>query len=236
MRFAFSAALFLVLLVPCVAAGGPPELASNTQIPNTFIFEKGWDIPGLAGASVVRRYRDETGSDVTMYKPTQDAFVDLQGFELSADGKSLRFVPGYAQWVETIREYRVNGKIYAYTVDTVSTGNADPPMWQQVRARKAETKGVFAGVLGCGWTTLRYFDADGDGIFESLEYRGFGGPYSNSIRCPTVPEWVLTLLRNRAAAERCLNGERKMFKLPPSLNNLFNEQPIMPVLASESKK
>ena len=57
---------------------------------------------------------------------------------------------------------RVNGKIYAYTVDTVSTGNADLPMWQQVRARKAETKGVFAGVLGCDWTTLRYFDADGD--------------------------------------------------------------------------
>jgi hypothetical protein len=39
-------------------------------------------------------------------------------------------------------------------------------------------------------------------------------------------EW---LLPNRAAAERC-------FKLPPSLNKLLNEQPIMPVLASETKK
>lgn len=235
MRFAFSATLFVVLLSLHVAACGPPELASNTQIPKTFIFEKGWDIPGLAAASVVRRYRDETGSDVTMYKPTQDAFVDLQGFESSADGKSLRFVPGYAQWVETIREYRVNGKIYAYTVDTVSTGKADPPMWRQVRAQ-AQTKGVVAGVLGCGWTTLRYFDSDGDGIFESLEYVGFGGPFSNSIRCPTVPEWALMLLPNRAAAERCSSEERKMFKLPPSLNSLFNAQPIMPVPASETKK
>jgi hypothetical protein len=148
MRYVFLAIPFLVLCSSHGAACGTPELASNAQIPKTFIFEKGWDIPGLSGASVVRRYRDETGSDVTMYKPTQDASVDLQGFELSADGKSLRFVPGYAQWVETIWEYRVNGKVYAYDVSTVSTGKADPPMWRKIRAQ-TRTKGGIGGHVSC---------------------------------------------------------------------------------------
>jgi hypothetical protein len=237
MRYAFLAILFLVLCSSHAAACGTPELASNTQIPKTFIFEKGWDIPGLSGASTVRRYRDETGSDVTMYKPTQDAFVDLQGFELSADGKSLRLVPGYDQLVETIWEYRVNGRAYAYDVSTVSTGKADPPMWRKIRAR-TKTKGVIGGVLGCGWTMLRYFDADGDGIFESLEYVGFGGPYSNAARCPTFPEWALSILPNREAAERCKNNEEGnfIFKLPTSLDKLFNQQPVIPSLVSETKK
>jgi hypothetical protein len=237
MRFALSSALFLVLVSSdVVAACGPPELASNMQIPKTFIFEQGWAIPGLVGSSVIRRYQDESGSDVTLYKPTQDAFVDLQGFELSADGKSLRFVPGYGQWVTSITEYRVKGRIYAYSVETVSPGKADPPMWRHIRARTAKTKGVIAGVLGCGWTTLRYFDSEGNGSFESFQYVGFGGPYSNSTHCPTVPEWALRLLPNRAAAERCSNEERKMLKLPPSLGKLFNEPPTIPVLASETKK
>ncbi len=154
MRYAFSTVFLLALFSSHVAACGPPQLAPNTQIPKTFVFEKGWDIPGLHGASVVRRYRDETGSDVTMYKPTRDAFVDLQGFELSPDGNALRFVPGYSQWAENISEYRVNGKVYAYDVSTVSTGKADPPMWRKIRPR-TRTKGVPGGVLGCGWTTLR---------------------------------------------------------------------------------
>jgi hypothetical protein len=237
MRYAFSAVLFLVLFSSYLVACGPPELAPNTHIPKTFIFEKGWDIPGLSSASVVRRYRDETGSDVTMYKPTQNAFVELQGFELSAEGKSLRFVPGYAQWVETIWEYRVNGKVYAYDVSTVSTGKADPPMWRKIRAR-TKTKGVLGGVLGCGWTTLRYFDADGDGIFESLEYVGFGGPYSNATRCPTFPEWALSILPNRDATERCKKNEEGniIFKLPTSLDKLFNQQPVIPSVVSEIKK
>ncbi|MGB7603248.1 MAG: hypothetical protein WBM24_23295 [Candidatus Sulfotelmatobacter sp.] len=172
-----------------------------------------------------------------MYKPTQDAFVDLQGFELSADGKSMRFVPGYAQWVETIREYRVNGKVYAYDVSTVSTGKADPPMWRKIRAR-TKTNGVLGGVLGCGWTRLRYFDADGDGIFESLEYVGFGGPYSNATRCPTFPEWALSVLPNKEAAQRCKNNEegKIILKLPPFLDSLFNQQPVIPHLISETKK
>ena len=235
MRCALSAVLFLVLFSPYVAACGPPELASNAQVPRTFIFEAGWDIPALHDAKVVSRYRDETGSDVTRYKPTQDALVDLQGFELSADGNSLRFVPGYSQWVETIWEYRVNGKVYAYTVSTVSTGKADPPMWRKIRAR-IETKGVPGGVLGCGWTMLRYFEADGDGIFESLEYVGFGGPHSNSTHCPTFPDWVLRMLPNREAAERCKQEEEKIFKLPPSVDKLFDQQPVIPTLTSETKK
>lgn len=208
-------ALFAVLLIlpfnSYAADCGAPELPSNAQIiPKTFVFEKGWKIPGLHGASVVSRYRDDTGSDVTMYKPTQNASVDLQGFELSADGKSLRFVPGYAQWVEAIWEYRVNGKVYAYTVSTVSTGKTDPPMWPKIRAR-TKSQGIPAGVLGCGWTTLRYFDADGDGIFESLEYVGFGGPHSNETRCPTFPEWAVAMLPNREAAESC---EKKKHEPP----------------------
>ena len=209
MRYAFSAALFLVLLSsPAAAACGTLELASNTQIPKTFIFAKGWEIPGLSGASVMHRFRDETGSDVTMYKPTQEAFVDLQGFELSADGKSLHLVPGYTQMAETIWEYRVNGKVYAYDVSTVSTRKADPPLWRRLRERRARAKGGVVkggveGVLGCGWTVIRYFDADGDGTLESLEYVGFGGPHSNSTQCPTFPDWALRMLPNRQAAEHC---------------------------------
>lgn len=213
MKYAFLVVLFIVPWNSYAAPCGAPELTSNAQIiPKTFIFEKGWDIPGLHGASVVRRYRDDTGSDVTMYKPTQNASVDLQGFELSADGKALRFVPGYAQWVEVIWEYRVNGKVYAYTVSTVSTGKTDPPMWPKIQPANSKSK-VPAGVLGCGWTTLRYFDADGDGLFESLEYVGFGGPHSNETRCPTFPEWALTMLPNREAAGDCKKKQHE----PPSL-------------------
>jgi len=247
MRNAFSAILLLMLFSSHAAACGPPELASNTQIPKTFVFETGWDISGLHGASVIRRYRDGTGSDVTMYKPSQDASVDLQGFELSEDGKSLRFVPGYSQWVETIWEYRVHGKIYAYDVSTVSTRKADPPMWRKIRARTGDKrvvggvhKGAIEGVLGCGWTNLRYFDADGDGTFESLEYVGFGGPHSNATQCPTFPQWVSNMLPNREAAELCKNKEEgKMkikMKLPPLLDKLVNQQPVMPILISERKK
>jgi hypothetical protein len=228
----FYAALLVLLLSPPVVACGPPELASNSQIPTTFTYESGWVIPGLAGASVVRIYRDESGSDVTEYKPNQAAFVDLQGFELSADGKSLRLVPGYAQWVTGIVEYRVQGRIYAYGVVTVSTAKSDPPMWQRIQsAPSRRRKGVPAGVLGCGWTTLRYFDADGDGSFESLEYVGFGGPRTNSTLCPSTPEWALKLMPNRAAAERCATPERNIFELPSVLRDLMSERPLAPILA-----
>ena len=92
------------------------------------------------------------------------------------------------------------------------------------------------GVLGCGWTTLRYFDADGDGIFESLEYVGFGGP-SNATRCPTFPEWALSMLPNKAATERCKKNEGKInFKLPPLWDKLLDQQPVMPSLVSDTKK
>ena len=250
MRRRFVLILFLLLLSSdSVMACGVPKLGSNTQIPTTFVFEKGWEIPRLAGASIVIQKRDESGGEVIEYKPQQNVSVALQGFELSSDSKRLLFVPGYWQWVERISEYRVNGRAYAYTVQTVSTGKTDPPMWRYIKtsiAKKKGTvkKGTVAGVLGCGWTMLRYFDADGDGSFESLEYVGFGGPFTNSTRCPTVPEWALKLLPNRDAAERCSKSpaqekeyiQKGMLELPAELEQLFRQQPVLPVLASEGKK
>jgi hypothetical protein len=240
MRFLTFAILLIVLVNEAPASCGAPELAGDAQIPKTFIYEKGWAIPGLRGASVIRRYRDESGGEVTEYRPIQMAFVDLQGFELSADGKSLRLVPGYTQWVEGIAEYRVQGRTYAFSVTTVSTAKADPPMWPRVHSSATKrSQAQMGGVLGCGWTTLQYFDGDGDGIFESLEYVGFGGPHSNSTQCPTVPGWALKLLPNRAAAERCSNEERKKLEipaLPSSLNELFNQPRLLPVLVPQGKR
>jgi len=251
MRFAVSAWLVAVLSPPVMACG-LPQLAPNSQIiPKTFIYEKGWTIPGLAGASVIRTYKDEDGSDVTDYKPTKNVEVGLQGFEFSPDGQSIRLVPGYVQLVTDISEQRVEGRVYAYSVVTVSLGKADPPMWQHVRTVTPQTQerkgkltvpgGVLGsgGVLGCGYTVLRYFDADGDGRFGSLEYVGFGGPYTNSTPCPTTPEWALKLLPNRAAAERCAKEiarvaaarELKSWAIPPVIRDILEYRPPAPVLA-----
>ncbi len=241
MRFALSVALFAATLGPPLLACGPPELEANKQIPKTFIYNKGWTIPGLTGATVVRTFHDETGSDVVVYKPVTTAEVALQGFEVSMDGKSVQFVPGYVQVVTDIFEYRVQGRTYAYDVQTVSSRRAEPPMWQQVKRktspdspnRKSKQMG---GILGCGWTTLRYFDADGDGLFESLEYMGFGAAQTNSTRCPTTPEWALKLLPNRVAAERCANEDgtvnMKTSEIPPALKNILDHRPTVPALAT----
>jgi hypothetical protein len=242
MRFAlvaillFSAGPGLHALSDC----GLPRLAANSRAPTTFIYEKGWTIPGLGDASVVRTYQDEDGSEVIDYKPTESVDIDLQGFELSEDGQSIRLVPGYVQLVTEIIEHRVQERTYAYSVVTVSEGRADPPMWQQVRTAtgqktQGKAKGLPAGVLGCGWTVLRYFDADGDGRFRSLEYAGFGSPNMNSTHCPTTPEWVLKLLPNRAAAERCTKKvaarDLQMRAIPPVVRDLLEYRPPAPVLA-----
>jgi hypothetical protein len=242
MRFA----LIAILLVSAgsslhaLADCGLPRLAPTSRVPTTFIYEKGWTIPGLTGASVVRSYQDEDGSDVIVWKPTKSVDIALQGFELSPDGQSIRLVPGYVQLVTEIIEYRVQERIYAYSVVTVSEGRADPPMWQRVRTATAEktpgkAKALPAGILGCGWTVLRYFDADGDGRFRSLEYVGFGSPHTNSTPCPTTPEWALKLLPNRAAAERCATKvaarDLQMQAIPPVLRDLLEYRPPAPVLA-----
>lgn len=245
MRFAGLVGLFIVASAACVFACGAPQFtpSPHTSIPTVFVYEKGWEIPGLTGATVVKRYRDATGSDITVYRPSTTVEVSLEGFEVATDGKSIRFVPGYVQAVDRISEYRVQGRTYAYDVETVSLHKAEPPMWQQVvipsHLREGKnSKQVPAGVLGCGYTTLRYFDADGDGIFESLEYVGFGfgAPSGNSAQCPTTPAWALRLLPNSTAAERCARElkERKLDKLniPPELKNVFQYQPALPRLAT----
>jgi hypothetical protein len=185
-------------------ACGIPQLGPNTRlVPKTFVYEEGWPIPGLKGAHVTMRGNDAAGGEVVRYRPTVPTKVELQGFDISADGNSIRLVPGYVQFVESIAEYRVQNRTYAYTVVTVSLRRASPPMWQQVPPPPPNPKAIPAGVLGCGWTTLRYYDKDGDGRFESMEYVGFGGPHSNSTPCETTPDWALQLLPNLAAARRC---------------------------------
>lgn len=249
MRLAGLTALLVLSSVASAFACGAPLVTATSQtfIPTVFIYDQGWTIPGLAGASVLRRYRDESGSDVVVYRTSGLLEIALQGFEVSKDGNSIHFIPGYVQGVGNtfgdIWEYRVDGRTYAYDVVTVSLHKAEPPMWQQVMAAPLLRKGknskqVPLGVLGCGFTTLRYFDADGDGIFESLQYvgSGFGAPGASLAQCPTTPEWALRLLPNRAAAERCARElrERKLEKLeiPPAMRNIFTYQPAMPVLAA----
>jgi hypothetical protein len=247
MRCALAAAL--LMLIPAAGACNLPQSTPNSLVPKTFIYDKGWVIPGLAAASVVRRYVDEAGSNVVNYKPTTNAEVDVQGFDLSPDGQSLRFVPGYEQLVTDIIEYRVQDRAYAYTVLTVSLGKAEPPMSQRTQSsipHRTQTKGtrktVPGGILGCGFTILWYFDADGDGRFESLEYIGFGGPYTNATPCPTTPEWALKLLPNRKAAESCtatdprMAAERDLKTLPPALQNLLDFRPVPPTLAPRTDK
>ena len=248
MRFAGLVGLFIVASAACVFACGAPQFtpSPHTSIPTVFVYEKGWEIPGLTGATVVKRYRDATGSDITVYRPSTTVEVSLEGFEVATDGKSIRFVPGYVQAVDRISEYRVQGRTYAYDVETVSLHKAEPPMWRQVVVSSQSREGknseqMSLGILGCGFTTLRYFDTDGDGIFESLEYVGFGfgAPSGNSAQCPTTPAWALRLLPNSAAAERCAREltERKLDKLniPPELKNVFKYKPVLPRLASPTE-
>jgi hypothetical protein len=246
MRFVLSALLlFAAYSSPCSACG-LPELPQGSLVPKTFVYDKGWAIPGLKDASVVRTYHDETGSDVIEYELAKMVKIALQGFTSSPDGKTLHLVPGYLQSVDRILEYRVQGRTYAYSVETYSIEEAKPPMWQQIQAppptlakRRGKLTQVPAGLLGCGPTFLRYIDADGDGRFESMEYVGFGGPQTNSTRCPTTPAWALKLLPNREAAERCAKqaaaGEGTTSTIPSALRNLLDHTPAMPVLAVRSR-
>jgi hypothetical protein len=240
MRFVLLTMFITAVLSPFTNACGAPQLSGNWQIPRTFVYERGWEIPGLKAAKVVRTYSDMTSSTVIEHKPTENLFIDLQGFELSTDGKSLRLVPGYVQLVTNIFEYRIHEQTYAYDVVTVSASNAQPPMWakalpassQRVSAKGKSLKRMSGGILGCGYTTLRYFDTDGDGRFESMEYVGFGGPYSNSTQCPTFPEWALNLMPARAVAERCSKLSARGWEIPLLLKQLIERgTPPLPVLA-----
>ncbi|MGA2978357.1 MAG: hypothetical protein ABSD76_02090 [Terriglobales bacterium] len=234
----FFVGTFAFAQMPPVAGCGLPRLDGTLQVPKVFIYEDGWTIPGLTGASVVGTDFDETGNQVIHYKPTEDVELDLQGFQISADGHSLKFVPGYVQLVTDILQFRILGRTYAYDVVSVSLRRAEPPMWQRVQKavsqqpeRKHRTRLVPGGVLGCGFTTLRYFDTDGDGRFESLEYVGFGAPYASASSCSTAPEWALKLLPNRMAAERCTKerSERDL-KTSETLRQLLDYRPALPVL------
>ncbi len=95
-------------------------------MPKPFIYEPGWPIPGLVGANVGHTYTGEDGSTVIEYTPTNSVEVDIEGFAVSGDGKSVQLVPGYVQLVTDIREYRVHGRTYAYDVVTVSSRPANP--------------------------------------------------------------------------------------------------------------
>jgi hypothetical protein len=232
-RFVTLAALLLALLYHQSFACGEPHLTEAEQLPKTFVYDKGWTIPGLADATITRTHRDDSGSEEIIYKPKKTVMVELQGFGMSGDGRSLRLVPGYVQLVLSISEYRVQNRTYAYDVITVSTGKADPPMWPRVRESvQRAPRGQNAGVLGCGFTVLRYFDRDGDGRFESLEYVGFGAPDTNSTRCSTTPDWALMLLPNRAAAESCA----KQLQPPAILIDILSLKPAMPTLLPTTEK
>jgi hypothetical protein len=218
---------------------GLPRLDGTLEAPKVFIYEDGWIIPGLAGANVVVRAFDETGSEVIRYKPTEQVELPLQGFQILPDGHSLRFVPGYVQSVSDIIEYRVLGRTYAYNVYSASLRRAEPPMWRQVKKVASEHSNANSriqlapgGVVGCGFTVLRYFDTDGDGRFESLEYLGgFGTPHTNASSCPSTPEWALKLLPNRTAAESCAKelSERDLRK-KETIRYLLDYQPALPML------
>lgn len=77
MRLAALTVLMGVLsVVPAFACGAPQVIpTSQTFVPTILVYDKGWVIPGLAGASVLRRYRDETGSEVLVYRTTTQVEV-----------------------------------------------------------------------------------------------------------------------------------------------------------------
>lgn len=234
-RLVLVSALFLGLSCSSQACGPPEVNASAHLVPNRFIYAPGWEIPGLAGARIESRATDDSGSEVIVYKAPNATYVDLAGFEVSADGKSIQLVPGYQQVVDLVREYRVNGVAYSYTVITYSvTGLAHPPMWPRVVAPTKNTgkkHGIEGGIFGCGATVIHYFDSDGDGKFESLEYVGFGGVRANSKPCPTIPEWALERLPNRQAAERCESDWKARTTVSmEKLSELLNHAPPIPVL------
>lgn len=195
----------LVLSVDGWSTCGAPSVDAPEDhiIPSRFVYEKGWQIPGLTEAVLTDRHTNEFGIEVLKYKPKNAVTVDLQGFDVEPAKKTVRIVPGYNQYVMEISELRVNGRTFGYDLMTVSTGQAHPAMWPSIRIMaKHEAKAkhaVSAGVLGCGFTVIRYFDNDGDGVFESMQYSGFGGSRGSTVDSFTTPDWAIDLIPNKAA-------------------------------------
>ncbi len=166
---------------------------------------EGWTVPGLEGSHSVGNKVADTESEPGMtvystrltpgkYTPTQ-----LTYYRTTSDSKVLVAQPSqYVQVIQTIRQYEVNGHIFAYILETDTSAGCRP------NSRRGNGAALIcSGFLLCGPTYLKYYDNEGDGKFRTFEMStGLGMAFPSGLsekerteymqehRFLKVPDWV----------------------------------------------
>ena len=170
---------------------------SATTIPYKFVVDSGWEIPGLKNAIVSEKRTDRFGREIWIYKITQDRpYIGLEMFKVDSANNAVHLVPGPTMIVDTIWEYRIQGRTYQYVVGgAFSSGETAVSMWPRTRPKPIPTNAQFGGILGCGTAIVRYTDQDGGGVFESLQYESISvlRPH-DANSSDLIPDWALQLV------------------------------------------
>lgn len=216
--FLFFCAISQLVGPPALSACGPdPKQVTDSRyaIPYKFVVDTGWEIPGLKNATLTEKRTDRFGREIWIYAVKHDnPSVALQVFQVDSANNTVHLVPGDNITAETIWEYRVQGRVYQYAVDGASTGKAQVPMWPKAPPKPPDPNAMRAGVLGCGWTIVRYTDQDGDGVFETLQYLPVMRPREVSSS-DLIPDWALQLVPKKEELLKALrtyhsNGPLKL--------------------------
>lgn len=204
-RYICNGLLFLCAALPIFAS--PPSSGcawpdlkqtrgSAITIPYKFVVDSGWEIPGLKNASLREKRTDRFGREIWIYKIQQDRpYIGLQMFRVDPSSSTVHLVPGSTITVDTIWEYRIQGRIYQYVASGAFTGEAAVPMWPRTQPKPLPPNGQFGGIMGCGTAIVRYTDQDGDGLFETLQYESISvlRPHDASSS-DLIPDWALQLV------------------------------------------
>jgi hypothetical protein len=169
---------------------------SRITTPYKFVVDSGWEIPGLKNAILREKRTDRFGREIWVYKIEQDRpYIGLQMFKVDSSSNAVHLVPGSTIEIDTIWEYRIQGRVYQYAVGGASTGASTVPIWPRTPPKPLPPNAQLGGILGCGTTIVRYTDQDGDGIFETLQYESLSllRPRDASSS-DLIPDWALQLV------------------------------------------
>ena len=162
--------LFLVVLTNSQTVSPGNSHPSNIE---KVLKENGWEIPGLPQSQVLSsRIMPKVSLDgravhVTSFKPKREFITAMPIFSLMSDQKTLIMGQRHGE-VNLIFKCEVNNRVFAYIVQLV-----------EVFYHSRNRRSGYGEMYGA-----RYYDNDGDRIFESYEP---GEAYVKDLR---IPDWV----------------------------------------------